>query len=175
MALGIIARSLWLLLSLTTLTSAVRQNRHVAPLYEQETAYPSSRNFFEGAISFDAHPVSVSAGFHVNPPPILRLPFLPPLPLAGLDFPTHPASFKRPPFLPVSLFTPNTVEQTAETKGQIEEYEKALREEALEKEQEQDRAYSGGQFSESGDLERTTQATHFVSVKSREYNYNYSV
>nr|XP_023022784.1 uncharacterized protein LOC111511016 [Leptinotarsa decemlineata] len=159
---------LCVLLTITTITIATRQHRTPSSTYHQETDFPSSKNYLEGSLTFDKHPVHVSAGFHLKPPPRVRVPSLPPL-----DFLMRREPFPRPPFSPSFLFIPNTIEQTAETKGQIEEYEKALREERLE--QGQDRATTQGRFSEVEDLEGTTQPTHFVSVRGKEYNYNYSV
>lgn len=72
----------------------------------------------------------------------------------------------------VNLFTPNTFDLPAETKGQIEEYKKALKEEAteLEKEKNLNTLYTESvkNFEESPKNLR-----NYVNVRSSGFNYSY--
>lgn len=74
-----------------------------------------------------------------------------------------------PPTYP--LFTPNKIDQRAETDGQIEEYNKALAEEAEEKEQQENEL----SFPDHKKVFAIPKSTHYVNVRRHDYNYKYTV
>lgn len=136
-----------------------RQSRQIIRNYQYETVYPASRNYLEGAYNHDHSPWKLSKGVRLKPLQ-LRQPL--PLPPTQFDF---RGKYSQPAFLPANLFTPNTIEQPAETQGQIDEYRKALDEEEREAQGEGSRPVWAA----------TTEGSNFISVKSKDYNYNYRI
>ncbi|XP_050505127.1 uncharacterized protein LOC114329144 [Diabrotica virgifera virgifera] len=152
-----------LFVAVCTLIPSVLPIRNTFRNYHQELIYPS-KDLFGSSLSLD-----FSLGLSLKKPRIEIPPFTQ---FALFESP----KINGPPVFP--LFTPNTVDQRPETVGQIEEYKKALAEEAEEKLKEQQENVipsSFRQFSGLGSFDLTTKPTHYVNVKSDAYTYKYRV
>lgn len=95
----------------------------------------------------------------------------------GFYFGEAEDSIRLPPSFPVNLFTPNTIEQPAETMGQIEQYRKAMEDEARESQNEMNGVVSGTQDSVYlTDFDGTRDSRNqYVRVQNRGYNYSFSI
>lgn len=138
--------------------------------YHYKTLFPELSQYFESTVSAAPHPIRFNGEFNLKHP--ITFPSYVPLEdsfsLGKLKGRTY-----LPPSIPVNLFTPNTIVQPAETKGQIEEYNKALQEEARELEQQRNGVAMDVEGLKDPDIDESTNLRNYVSVKSREYNYNY--
>ncbi|KAL1505895.1 hypothetical protein ABEB36_005348 [Hypothenemus hampei] len=108
--------------------------------YQQDITFPGLVGQFHGTVGNNQQPTrQYAAGFHLNPPPP-PFQFLQPFNQRLLSVLKNPINdqYLTKYFRPINrdLFTPNNRKQKPETNGQLEEYQKYLKEEAdyLEKE-----------------------------------------
>lgn len=133
-------------------------------------------------------PVQFSGGFYLNRPPMLFPPLPPPFGLRAMQHggklierflqATRAAGNAfRPPPSAESLFRPNTVQQPAETVGQVKNYQKALEEQAREVERQENDITTAFTSSEIADL-ISERPKSFVDVKlntGTDTNYKYVI
>lgn len=129
------------------------------------------RNYFETTLRVHPHPIRLSPEFSINP-----LPVSPSFGSFRRGFLFHnQRDFQLPACFPANLFTPNTIRQPAETKGQIEEYRKDREEEAKELESERNRVLSSSDgFTDVIDTGESRNIENYVRVKARNFNYSYT-
>lgn len=133
--------------------------------YNIEYGIPSYdiSHYFDSTLRVHPHPVSSSSSRHI---PIEDQ-------FTFEDVQEH----RRPPFRSANLFTPNTIQQPAETKGQIDQYNMDLVERANELEME--RNGSTTTSSNNGNSEDVTDSRHiannghYVNVNNNGFKYNY--
>jgi hypothetical protein len=154
------SRSIFVVTTLMTLTISALD--FPAAQFQHEIIYTNDASLLTGSVSTPAEIAALSAGSRIS---------------TGLDFHQAGNLFHTPAFDAVNLFTPNTVQQPAETPGQFENYRKALEEEAREAEKEKNAvtvAFGRG----IGGLTRGA-ARSYVSVKmtggDKTYNYGYTI
>lgn len=84
-----------------------------------------------------------------------------------------------PPYAAVNLFTPNTIDQPAETQGQINEYNKDLEERARELERERNGMMTSNEaMMSNADINpagNTDSSEQYVNFNHRDFSYAYSV
>ncbi|XP_060524631.1 uncharacterized protein LOC132701021 [Cylas formicarius] len=96
--------------------------------YRQEIVFPGFGAQFQGETRVGGRPIQTTAGFNLNPPPPLTI--IQSFPFSSALFSgNYRSGFLPPPPPFTNLFTPNTIRQPVESRGQAEEYKKAVDEE----------------------------------------------
>lgn len=138
--------------------------------------YPELGNYFQSQINSAPYPGIANTGYNSH----LHAISLPLNPDTGeFSLGNEGENNRRPPYFSVSLFTPNTIDQPAETKGQIEAYNKDLEEQAREFNRERNGMTSdvGGSMNnaDSNPMESMENSEHYVNFNHRDFSYTYSL
>lgn len=154
-----------LFFSLTTITLSEASGRYEPFSYNIEYGTPSYEisHYFDSTLEAHRYPVSSPSSLHI--------------PIGDQFTFENVKERNRPPFRSANLFTPNTIQQSAETKGQIDQYNMDLVERA--KELEMEKNGSSTTSSNMGNSEDVTGSKetenngHYVNVNNKGFKYNY--
>lgn len=130
---------------------------------EYDTPSYEISHYFDSTLGVHRHPLSSSSSRHI--------------PIEDQFSFENVKERNVPPFRSANLFTPNTIHQSAETKGQIDQYNMDLVERARELEME--RNSSSTTSSNMGNSEDVTNSKdnennrHYVNVNNNGFKYNY--
>lgn len=128
-----------------------------------DTTFSGIGDYFEQTLRMRPRPFAYGSGYNPRPAPISYQPYI----MEGN---------RSPPCRPANLFTPNTIQQPAETKGQIDMYNMDMKERARELAMERNMATSDVMDSGyNGNSNETQSSGYFVNVNSNGFNYNYSI
>lgn len=123
-------------------------------------------NYFDETLRVRPRPIPYNNGYNSRPVPPSYIPFS----MGNVE------GSRLPLCRPVNLFTPNTIQQPAETKGQIDMYNKDMmerqRELAMERSMDTSDVVESGL---NGNANETGNSGFYVNVNSNGFNYNYSI